>query len=130
VARAAPCDDGAVSPTVLIVDDHADFRAFAWSLLEAAGYDIVGEAHDGASALAAARMLRPGLVLLDVESPDVDGFAVRERLAEDDGAPVVALTSSRDVSSLRRRLGGSSARGFITKAELSGAGLAALTGPA
>jgi DNA-binding response OmpR family regulator len=81
-------------------------------LLEAAGFEVVGEAHDGASALAAARVLRPGLVLLDVQLPDVDGFAVCERLAEDDGSPVVVLTSSRDASSFRRRLGGSSARGF------------------
>jgi DNA-binding NarL/FixJ family response regulator len=130
VAGTPPCDDGAVAPTVLIVDDHADFRAFARALLEASGYEVVGEAHDGASALAAAHALRPGLVLLDVQLPDVDGFAVCERLAEDDGAPVVVLTSSRDASSFRRRLGDSSARGFIAKAELSGAGLAALTGPA
>jgi len=130
VARTPPWDDGAVAPTVLIVDDHADFRAYARSLLKAAGYEVVGEAHDGASALAAARALRPGLVLLDVQLPDVDGFAVCERLAEDDGSPVVVLTSSRDASSFARRLGDSSARGFIAKAELSGAGLAALTGPA
>lgn len=125
-----PWDDGGVAPTVVIVDDHSGFRAFARSLLEAAGYEVVGEAHDGASALATARALRPGLVLLDVQLPDVDGFAVCERLAEAGGAPAVVLTSSRDASSYRRRLGGSSARGFIGKAELSGARLAALTGPA
>ena len=119
-----------MAPTVLIVDDHADFRAYARALLEAAGYEVVGEAHDGASALAAARALRPGLVLLDVQLPDVDGFAVCERLAEDHGSAVVVLTSSRDAASFRRRLGDSRARGFIAKAELSGAGLAALTGPA
>jgi DNA-binding NarL/FixJ family response regulator len=129
VARTPPWDDGGVAPTVLIVDDHAGFRTFARSLLEAAGYDVVGEAHDGASALAAARALRPGLVLLDVQLPDVDGFTVCERLAEDGAAPVVVLTSSRDASSYRIRLGGSSARGFIAKAELSGARLAALTDP-
>lgn len=115
---------------VLIVDDHADFRAFARSLLEAAGYEVVGEAHDGASALAAARALRPELVLLDVQLPDVDGFAVCERLGEDEGSPVVVLTSSRDASAFRRRLAGSSARGFVAKAELSGARLAALAGSA
>jgi DNA-binding NarL/FixJ family response regulator len=106
--------------TVLIVDDHRDFRAFARALLEVGGFEVVGEAVDGASALVAARTLRPALVLLDVQLPDMDGFAVCEQLAGDDGPPVVVLTSTRDVSSYRRRLGQSSARGFIAKAELSG----------
>ena len=75
------CDDGGVSTTVLIVDDHADFRGFARTLLEVAGFEVVGEACDGASALLAIRELRPELVLLDVQLPDMDGFAVCEELA-------------------------------------------------
>ena len=113
-----------VGPTVLIVDDHGDFRAFARTLLEAGGFEVVGEARDGASALSAARTLRPGLVLLDVQLPDIDGFAVCEQLAEAEASPTVVLTSSREASSYRRRLGGSSARGFIPKAELSAPALA------
>lgn len=114
-------------PSVLIVDDHADFRSYARMLLQATGFDVVGEAHDGTSALEAARALRPGLVLLDVQLPDLDGFAVCEQLAGQDGGPVVVLTSSRSASSFRRRLGASSARGFIAKSELSGMGLVAFT---
>jgi two-component system nitrate/nitrite response regulator NarL len=117
-----------VGPRVLIVDDHADFRAFARALLDADGFEVVGEAHDGASALAAARSLKPSLVLLDVQLPDIDGFVVCEQLSGDDNAPAVVLTSSRDASSYRRRLGESSARGFISKAELSGQSLAGLAG--
>jgi DNA-binding NarL/FixJ family response regulator len=117
-----------LGPSVLIVDDHADFRLFARALLQAEGFEVVGEAHDGASALAMARSLKPALVLLDVQLPDLDGFAVCEQLAGDDDAPVVVLTSSRDASSYRRRLGASQARGFIAKAELSGPGLASLAG--
>ena len=61
MARAGACDDGGVAPpTVLIVDDHADFRTFARSLLEAAGFEVVGVAEDGASALAAARAREAG----------------------------------------------------------------------
>jgi DNA-binding NarL/FixJ family response regulator len=117
-----------VATSVLIVDDHADFRAFARALLEVDGFDVIGEAHDGASALAAARSLKPALVLLDVQLPDIDGFAVCEELSGDADAPVIVLTSSRDASSYRRRLGSSRARGFIPKAELSGRGLASLAG--
>ncbi len=127
LARASPdvgggarCEVGGVGTTVLIVDDHRDFRAFARALLEAGEFEVVGEAVDGASALVAARTLKPALVLLDVQLPDIDGFAVCEQLAGDDGPPVVVLTSTRDASSYRRRLGQSSARGFISKAELSG----------
>jgi len=112
----------------LIVDDHAGFRSFARALLEAEGFDVVAEAADGASALAAARALAPEVVLLDVALPDMDGFAVCDALLEDGTGPVVVLTSSRDVSSYRRRLERSRVRGFIAKSELSGPALAALAG--
>src|SRR4051794_35216506 len=72
VAGRARCEDGGVGTTVLIVDDHRDFRAFARALLEAGGFEVVGEAVDGASALVAARALKPALVLLDVQLPDID----------------------------------------------------------
>jgi CheY-like chemotaxis protein len=124
------CKDRVVPPTVLIVDDHADFRAFAAALLSAEGFEVVGEAADGTSALVAARALRPDVVLLDVQLPDLDGFAVCEQLADDERPPVVVLTSTRSASSYRRRLEGTRARGFIAKAELSGPGLSALARPA
>ena len=117
-----------VAATVLIVDDHAGFRSFARALLEAEGFDVVGEAADGTSAIAAARALSPELVLLDVALPDMDGFAVCDALLEDGTGPVVVLTSSRDVASYRRRLERSQAQGFIAKSELSGRALAALAG--
>ena len=109
--------------TVLIVDDHASFRAAARALLQAAGFEVVGEAADGASAVAAAVTLRPDVVLLDVQLPDLDGFAVAERI---DG-PTVVLTSSRSASSFRRRLAANPAWRFIPKSELSGEALAAAT---
>ena len=117
-----------VAATVLIVDDHAGFRSFARALLEAEGFEVVGEAGDGASAIALAGALEPELVLLDVALPDMDGFAVCEALVEGGRGPAVVLTSSRDVSSYRRRLKRSRARGFIPKSELSGPALVALAG--
>ena len=84
--------------TVLIVDDHARFRGFARRLLEADGFEVVGEAGDGASALVAVAALRPQVVLLDVLLPDTDGFEVAERIAESSAAALVVLTSSREAS--------------------------------
>jgi DNA-binding NarL/FixJ family response regulator len=115
-----------VAATVLFVVDLAGFLSFARALLEDEGFDVVGEAADGASALAAARALAPELVLLDVALPDMDGFAVCDALLEEGAGPAVVLTSSRDVSSYRRRLKRSRARGFIPKSELSGPALSAL----
>lgn len=91
----------------------------ARALLEADGFDVVGEAADGASAIASAVTLRPDVVLLDIQLPDMDGFAVSERLREQGPGPVVILTSSRDAASYGRRLARSRARGFIPKIELS-----------
>jgi DNA-binding NarL/FixJ family response regulator len=125
-AASAACDDVPVPCTVLIVDDHAGFRLFARALLEAEGFAVVGEAEDAVSALAAAARLRPRVVLLDVELPGTDGFGVAEQLARAAEAPAVVLISGRDISSYRRRLAGSPARGFIAKSELSGTALHAL----
>ena len=116
----------AVSPTLLIVDDHPSFRAIARVLLESDGFDVVGEAQDGAEAIEAARRLRPQVVLLDVQLPDIDGFDVAEQLAADGDSPVIVLTSSRDVAEFGGLVERSSARGFVPKAELSGAALTAL----
>ena len=63
-----------MSHTVLIVDEHPRFRASARAILRADGFSIVGEAEDGASGLEALRRLRPDVVLLDVQLPDMTGF--------------------------------------------------------
>jgi DNA-binding NarL/FixJ family response regulator len=115
-----------VAWTVLIVDDHAGFRASARALLEADGFDVIGEAVDGESAVAQARLLRPQVVLVDVRLPGMDGFAVAERLAAEPAAPEVVLISSRGRGAFRGRLDATSARGFITKAEFSGECLSSL----
>jgi DNA-binding NarL/FixJ family response regulator len=112
--------------TILIVDDHPSFRASARRILEEAGYDVVGEAADGESGLAAARSLHPAVVLLDVQLPDLDGFDVAERLAHDLQAPAVVMTSSRDAGDFIGMVNRSGARGFVAKNELSGPALDAL----
>jgi len=124
--KPAECDDLVVGLTVVIVDDHAGFRSSARALLEAEGFDVVGEAGDGASGLAAVGLLRPRVVLLDIQLPDIDGFEIAERLAGAGDPPAVVLVSTRGISAYRRRLARSPARGFISKSELSGSALSAL----
>jgi DNA-binding NarL/FixJ family response regulator len=106
--------------TVLIVDDHPSFRASARVLLEAEGFDVIGEAADGASGIVEAQRLRPDLVLLDVQLPDIDGFDVASRLSNGAG-PAIVLVSSRDSSDFGPLVSRSGARGFVPKAELCGA---------
>lgn len=119
-------DDRRVRATVLIVDDHEDYRRSASALLEAEGFAVVGEAADGASAIEAVERLRPEVVLLDIQLPDIDGLRVAERLAATPEPPDVVLISSREAAAYGSRLDAAPARGFIAKRELSGAALAAL----
>jgi two-component system response regulator EvgA len=113
--------------SVLIVDDHPSFRASARRMLEAEGYEVIGDAEDGAAALTAVALLRPDLVLLDVRLPDIDGFEVARRLLATGGqAPQIVLTSSNDPNDLGEAIGTSGARGFIPKGELTGTAVAAL----
>lgn len=117
-----------MAPGLLIVDDHAGFRALARDLLEGEGVEVVGEAADGVSAIVAARALHPAVVLLDVHLPGDDGFAVAEQLALLPDPPVVVLISSRPGSDIRRRMASSKAAGFIHKGDLSAAAIANITG--
>lgn len=114
---------------VLIVDDHPSFRATARLLLESEGFEVVGEAADGASGLLAASELAPDLVLLDVQLPDIDGFEVAAQLTAGGDRPAVVLTSSRDESDFGPLVAASGARGFVPKAELCGSVLLALLEP-
>jgi DNA-binding response OmpR family regulator len=110
------------SAAVLIVDDHDGFRAFAKAMLKDAGF-AVSEAATGTDAIEVAGRLRPDLVLLDIQLPDIDGFEVATRLAAASSPAVVVLTSTRDACDFGSRITTSHAAGFLPKAELSGAAL-------
>jgi DNA-binding NarL/FixJ family response regulator len=114
-------------PTVLIVDDHAGFRRAARVMLEAEGFRVVGESATGGDALTDAQRVQPGVVLLDIGLPDIDGLQVAAQLTAADRGRAVILTSSRDAADYLSLVAPSGARGFIPKHELSGAAIAALS---
>jgi DNA-binding NarL/FixJ family response regulator len=111
---------------VLIVDDHVGFRRVARRLLQEIGRQVVGEAGTGADALSEARRLKPDVVLLDIQLPDVDGLSVAASLSAEPEPPAVVLVSSRDATDYGPRLDGCGALGFIAKADLSAESLTAL----
>lgn len=94
-------------------------------MLEAGGFEVVGEVGDGAAAVSAARELAPDVILLDVQLPDANGIDLAARLSADHGPPVI-LTSSRPPDQLGPGLTSSGALGFIPKEELTPSGIAEL----
>jgi DNA-binding NarL/FixJ family response regulator len=116
------------SRRVLVVDDHPSFRRCACALLTAEGFEVVGEATDGTTALELAEQLDPELVVLDIRLPDIDGFEVASRLLARDPGLEIVLVSSRDRTEYGDLIEESGARGFVSKAELSGPALEKLLG--
>jgi DNA-binding NarL/FixJ family response regulator len=102
---------------LVIVDDHEGFRVWAREVLSHEGFDVLGTAVDGRSAVRLVEQLSPDVVLLDIQLPDASGFDVAELLAPH---ARVVLTSSRSASDYGRRVEQSPAAGFVAKAELSG----------
>jgi DNA-binding NarL/FixJ family response regulator len=129
-----------VPSTVLIVDDHAGFRSMARRMLEAGGWDVIGEAGTAEEAVTEAARLRPDVVLLDLNLPDASGLSVIGRLAgaEPDVLghieagpppfPAVVLTSTHEEDELHELASDSGARGFVPKSLLSGEALSAALG--
>jgi two-component system, response regulator PdtaR len=88
-----PAENATTVRRVLIAEDEALIRMDLAEMLGEQGYDVVGEAGDGARAIELAEELRPDLVILDVKMPVLDGIAAAERIAEQRIAPVVILTA-------------------------------------
>jgi len=100
---------------VLLVDDHALFRAGLASLLSAWGLEVVGQAGDGREAIEKARELRPDLIFMDISMPELNGFeatrAIKTEFAE---TKIIILTVSDDDSSLFEAIK-SGAEGYLLK---------------
>jgi CheY-like chemotaxis protein len=119
LGRSLGWHDQQVDHRVLIVDDNNAFRAAARQLLERAGFCVVAEAGSGASGVEEAKTHSPDVAIVDVQLPDFDGFEVAARLSELETAPRVILISSLDGADFGALVAGSSALGFLPKAELS-----------
>ncbi|MDL5158420.1 ANTAR domain-containing response regulator [Actinomycetospora termitidis] len=78
---------------VLVAEDEALIRMDLVEMLREEGYDVVGEAGDGAQAIEMARSLRPGLVMMDIKMPGTDGLEAASTIARERIAPVVMLTA-------------------------------------
>lgn len=102
---------------VLLVDDHAVMRAGFRMILEATGeIQVVGEAGTGAEAVAAATVLRPDVICMDVQMPDMDGIdATRRIVADVDGAPAVVIVTTFDRDDYLFRALSAGASGFVLK---------------
>ncbi len=86
---------------ILIADDHALFRDGLRSLLQVAGYEVIGEARNGVEAIALTKTLAPDMVLMDLSMPELDGISATKRLtAEVPGVKIVILTASEDDAKL------------------------------
>jgi AmiR/NasT family two-component response regulator len=92
---------------VVIAEDETLIRMDLAEMLGEEGYDVVGQAGDGAKAVELAEELRPDLVIVDVKMPVLDGIAAAERIAGQRIAPVVILTafSQRDLVERARDAG-------------------------
>jgi DNA-binding NarL/FixJ family response regulator len=110
---------GRVAIRLLVVDDHAAVLDSMVEAMSAAGLEVVGTAASGYAAVRCAATVRPDVVILDVQLPDVTGFEVVEALHR--CGALVILTSSRSEIDYGNRVRESSAEGFIPKHELTGA---------
>ncbi|WP_311476513.1 response regulator [uncultured Gulosibacter sp.] len=92
-------DASQVPRRVVVAEDESLIRIDIVETLRDNGFDVVGEAGDGETAVALARDLRPDLVVMDIKMPKLDGIAAAKQLTDDNIAPVVLLTafSQRDL---------------------------------
>src|SRR3954447_12913844 len=113
-------------PRVLIIDDHAHFRAAARELLEQRGFAFVAEADGATTGLEAAERLAPDAVLLDIHLQDGNGFDVCRALTQGNPELAVLLMSAHQPRDHRARVRECGARGFQLKSQLPSADLVEL----
>lgn len=95
-------EDGATRWRIVIADDESLIRLDLREMLTHLGYDVIGEAGDGRSAMDLARRLRPDLLIMDIKMPDLDGISAAEELTRERIAPVVLVTAYSDQGLVER----------------------------
>ena len=104
---------------VLIVDDQAPFRAAARAVVAATpGFGAVGEAASGTEGVEMVERLRPGMVLMDINMPGIDGLEATRRILAAHPATVVVLVSTYTVDDVPGDVEGSGARAYVNKEDL------------
>ena len=105
---------------VLIVDDVESFRRAARAVVQAArGFEVVGEAGSGEESLEAVRILKPELVLMDVNLPGINGIEASRRIRDAFPRTVVLLLSTRDALEFVGPVAESGAAAYIRKSAFS-----------
>ena len=87
---------------LVIADDEPIIRLDLKKMLEDCGYDVVGEAGDGARAVETARNLKPDVVILDIKMPEMDGIDAAKIITEEKIAPVLLLTAYSQIDLVAR----------------------------
>lgn len=100
---------------ILIADDHAVVRMAVRLLLEKAGHEVIGEADSGVDVIALTRRLTPDLVILDIDMPQLDGFAVLQRLCGEGGGCKVVVFSGLQSDRYAIRSSRAGASSFVCK---------------
>jgi two-component system, NarL family, invasion response regulator UvrY len=108
------------SVAVLLVDDQAPFRSAARAVLRRTeGFELVGEAASGAEAIELAESLSPGLVLMDINMPEMNGVEATRRILAEHPKTVVFLCSTYDAADLPADAPASGAVAYLHKEHLS-----------
>ncbi len=107
-----------MSLRILLADDNPTFLAAVRQFLSTlADTEVVGEAHNGREAMALAEALRPGLVLLDIGMPEMNGLEAARRMRQWAIPPFIIFLSMHNGQAYRDAAGAAGAIGFISKTD-------------
>jgi len=101
--------------TILLVDDAAFMRMMLKDILTKGGYDVIGEAENGAKAIEKYKELKPGLTILDITMPEMDGIKAAKAIKEVDANAVIIMCSAMGQQAMVIESIQAGARDFIVK---------------